>query len=99
MLHVKRWKPIVCWRLVCLLVLGSVALPGCADTLESAAGIYQEGGERAVSLTSRLLNLECARRLEKRQEFVNDVNAKQVERDKTARAVAQDCDGDGAPDF
>ena len=81
------------------IALIAFGLSGCADTLENAAQIYEQGGEKAVSLTSRLLNVECARTEARRKAYLEAVNAKQAERGKTPRAMAMDCDGDGASDF
>ena len=80
MFHVKHMAAL----LTIFLVLG------CADTLENAAEIYQEGGEKAVSLTSRLLNVECSRTEARRKAYLEAVNAKQAERGKTPRAMAMD---------
>lgn len=86
-------KPTIA-ALACL----SLALGACSG-LETVSEIYKEGGEKAVEATATALNIECTRSLDRRKTFVNDVNARQAERGKTPRAIAQDCNGDGASDF
>ena len=86
--------------MVLSLVLGLAFVTGCngdaANVIDSA---YEKGGEYLVKVASASLNGECRRSLERRKELVTDINARQIANGKTPRAVAQDCNGDGEPDF
>lgn len=79
-------------RLTTGLALGAlVALAGCA--LVERARMY--GAEAAA----RAVGLECALSITERKTNLDAVNGWLLANGMTARAVALDCDGDGASDF
>ena len=78
----------------------SVALGACGgDAAKVIGDAYEAGGEAAVKAASTALNAECKRNIDNRKEFVAEINQRQLDRGKTPRAKAQDCDGDGQSDF
>ena len=75
-------------------------LSACGGKLaERAAELYDKGAGAAAKGFAEALNVECLRDETFRQRLVENINAEQAENDQVPRAIAQDCDGDGLPDF
>lgn len=81
-------------RLVCTLTASIVTC-----TLLSSCALVERARIYGAEAAARAVGLECALSETERQKNLAAINGWLLANGMTSRAVALDCDGDGAPDF